>query len=594
MHKNIHINKKVDFKNLKKALFNLFVYCKKHIWLIIISLLLAVIASILSVLGPNKLKELTNLISNGLTTQIDIKLVIEITLILIIIYLSSSLCVLFQNIFMTKVSQSVSKNLRNNISKKINKVPFKYIDKNSHGNLLSCVTNDVDTISQGLNNSVPTIVHSISLLIASMVMMFVSNWILAFTAIACSLLGFIIIALVMKYSQKYFVAQQNQLGEVNGHIEEIYSGQNIIKIYNATDEQKEKFFKLNNVLYKSAWKSQFLSGLMVPIVLFIGNFSYVAICVVGAILFTNGQTDIGTIVAFIMYARMFTNPLTQLAQSFAYLQSTAASSERVFKFLGTKEISDETKINKYLDPNTIKGNVKFDNVCFGYDKDKIIIDNLSCHVKAGQKVAIVGPTGAGKTTIVNLLMRFYEINDGKISIDGVDTKSITRKNLHELFGMVLQDTWLFKGTLRENLIFNNENVSVEELDKVCSECGLNYFVKTLPKGYETILDENTNVSIGQKQLITIARAMIQNSPMIILDEATSNVDTRTEILIQNSMDKLSKNRTSFVIAHRLSTIKNADLILFINEGKIVEKGKHKDLLKKNGVYAKLYNSQFEN
>ena len=581
-------------KDFKKAIKNLIPVSKKYFWSILIAILCAITSSVLAVIGPNKLKELTNLISDNIQTGIDMNVAINIMCVLIAIYATSCICSALQHLMMTKVSQSVSKQLRTDIDKKINNVPLKYIDSTSHGDLLSRITNDADTIAQGLNNSVATLVYSITLLLASTIMMFVTNYILAFTTIGCSLLGFVLIAIIMKKSQKYFIAQQNGLGEINGHIEETYSGHSIVKVYNATDEKRQQFVKLNNNLYISAWKSQFLGGLMMPLMQFIGNFSYVAICVVGAVLVVDAKCDIGTIIAFIMYARLFTNPLTQLAQAFNYLQSTAAASERVFEFLGTPELEDESHKTLALDPKTVKGNVDFENICFGYTPEKTIISNFSIDIKSGQKVAIVGPTGAGKTTMVNLLMRFYEVDSGKISIDGIDTKDLTRENIHKLFGMVLQDTWLFEGTVRQNLVFNKTEVDDKQLDLVCKECGLEHFINTLPQKYDTVLDDNTAVSIGQKQLLTIARAMIQNSPMIILDEATSNIDTRTEITIQNAMDKLSKNRTSFVIAHRLSTIKNADVIIVMQNGSIVETGKHAELLAKNGAYAKLYNSQFEN
>ena len=580
-------------KNFKMAIKHLLTYCKRYMGLIIVSAILALTSSVIAVIGPNKLRDLTNEIQAGLSGTINIDSVLNIMFILITIYLISSTFMALQNIFMAKVSQNISKNLRQDISKKINKLPIKYVDKTAHGDVLSRVTNDVDTISQGLNNTVGTLIHSVALVLATVVMMFVTNPILAITTIVCSLLGFALVIIVMKGSQKYFVAQQVGLGKINGHIEEIYSGHTIVKVYNATEEETRKFETLNKNLYDSAFKSQFLGGLMMPIMNFIGNFGYVAVCVVGAMLVLDGKTDIGTIIAFIMYARIFTNQLTQSSQAFAYLQSTAAASERVFEMLNEAEMDDESKKTEYLSPENVNGNVSFQNIVFGYDENKPIIKNFSIDIKAGQKVAIVGKTGAGKTTIVNLLMRFYELDSGSILIDGIPAKDLTRQNIHELFGMVLQDTWLFEGTLRENLIFNNPNVSEERLQEVCSACGLSHFINSLPNGLDTMLDDNTAVSAGQKQLLTIARAMIQNSPMIILDEATSSVDTRTEILIQNAMDSLSSGRTSFVIAHRLSTIKNADVIIVMQDGKIVETGNHDTLLAKSGTYAKLYNSQFE-
>lgn len=580
-------------KNFKKAISNLISFSKKYWPYTFVSILLATVASVLAVIGPNKLKDLTNEIQLGIIGTINMTNVLTIMYVLIAIYLTSTTCMALQGIFMTKVSQNISKQLRTEIDKKINRVPIKYVDKTAHGDLLSRVTNDVDTISQGLNNSVGTLVHSAVLLLATLVMMFITNAILALTTIVCSLLGFILVALVIAKSQKYFIAQQKGLGEINGHIEEIYSGHNIVKVYNATEEETQKFEKLNENLHKSAFKSQFLSGLMMPIMGFIGNFGYVAVCVVGALLVVDNKTDIGTITAFIMYSRIFTNQLSQLSQSLGYMQSTAAASERVFEMLAEPEMSDESQKQIELLPQSVKGDVEFSHVNFGYDENRPIIKDFSIKINSGQKVAIVGETGAGKTTIVNLLMRFYEVNSGQILIDGINSQNLTRSNIHNLFGMVLQDTWLFDGTLRENLMFNNQNVTDEQINEVCTKCGLNHFISTLPNGLDTTLDDNTTVSAGQKQLFTIARAMIQNSPMIILDEATSSVDTRTEILIQNAMDTLSNGRTSFVIAHRLSTIKNADIILVMQNGEIVEKGNHQKLLAQNGAYAKLYNSQFE-
>lgn len=581
-------------KNMKKSLFRLFSYSKKYLPLIIISVVLALASSILYVFGPNKLKELTNVILNGTFGDMDFGAILKIAVTLGIIYLVSEVFYCLQNITTVKFSQSISKNLRKDIDRKVNNIPLKYVDSNPHGEILSKITNDVDTINQGMSNSITTLFANIATLVTTLVFAFATNWILALVAIGSSLLGFMLIALIMSKSQKYFVAQQAGLGKINGHIEEIYSGQSIIKVYNATNEEKAKFDELNKNLYTSAWKSQFLGGIMMPLMNFIGNFSYVAVCVVGAILVANGSADIGTITAFIMYNQMLTNPLSQIAQAFNNLQSTAAASERTFEFLDQPELEDESHKTAFLNSQTLNGDVVFENVSFGYDENKTIIHDFSLYANHGQKVAIVGSTGAGKTTIVNLLMRFYEINSGKITIDGIDTKDLTRENVHDLFGMVLQDTWLFDGTIRENLVFNKSGVTQEMLDEVCKECGLEHFIKTLPNGFDSKLDENTTVSSGQKQLLTIARAMIQNSPMMILDEATSNVDTRTELLIQSAMDKLSQNRTSFVIAHRLSTIKNADVIVVMKDGNIIEKGTHESLLVKNGEYAKLYKSQFEN
>lgn len=493
---------------------------------------------------------------------------------------------------MANVTQRYTRRLRTDINAKLSRLPFRYIDAVPNGDIMSKMTNDVDTLGQGLSNSVSTLIGSGTLLIAAIVMMFVTNWIMAFTAILSSLLGFALMGIIIAKSQKYFIMQQKNLGEMNGHIEETFSAHDIIKVYGATKNKKKQFDRINEKLNTSSWKSQFLSGLMPTIMQFIGNFSYVAVCVVGAVLVSKSIISFGTIVAFIVYARLFSNPLSQIAQSAASLQSTAAASERIFDLLDQQELAPEIT-TKHLKLNKVKGNVDFEHVRFGYTKDKTIIKDFSASIKSGQKVAIVGPTGAGKTTIVNLLMRFYEIDDGDIKIDGKSIHKIPRDDLHYLFGMVLQDTWLFEGTVKENLIYNKKNVSDKRLHEICDICGLNHFIATLPNGFDTVLDDNTAVSIGQKQLLTIARAMVQNSKMLILDEATSSIDTRTEQLIQNAMDKLTQGRTSFVIAHRLSTIKNADLILVMKDGDIVEQGNHAELLKVNGFYADLYNSQFE-
>lgn len=581
-------------KNMKKSLGKLAGYSKKYMPLIITAIVISFAFSVLYMFGPNKLKELTNIIVTGVTGEMDWTSITKITIVLAIIYLASDLSLIVESLITVKFSQNISKNLRTDIDRKINRLPIKYIDSNSHGEILSKITNDVDTISNGLSNSITSLFGNIALLVTTIIFAFITNWILTLVTIASSLIGFMIIALIMKKSQKYFVAQQKELGDINGHIEEIYSGQSILKVYNATAEERNKFENLNSKLYNSAWKSQFLGGMMMPLMNFIGNFSYVMVCVVGGILVSKNMTDIGTITAFIMYANMFSSPLSQIAQAFNNLQSTAAASERTFEFLEQTEVDDESQKTVVLEPTQIEGNVVFSDVFFGYDKDKTIIKDFSLYANAGQKVAIVGSTGAGKTTIVNLLMRFYEIDSGSITIDGVSTKDITRENVHDLFGMVLQDTWLFDGTVRENLVYNKTGVTDEQLDEVCRECGLEHFIKTLPNGYDSQLNDNTTVSSGQRQLLTIARAMIQNSPMLILDEATSNVDTRTEIVIQNAMDKLSAGRTSFVIAHRLSTIKNADVIVVMKDGNIIEKGTHESLLVKNGEYAQLYKSQFDN
>ena len=473
-------------------------------------------------------------------------------------------------------------------------MPLKYFDSPSIGDVLSRVTNDVDMIGQTLNQSVTTFVTAVVMLVGSVIMMFVTNWIMAFTAIGSSLIGFVFMFLIMGKSQKYFARQQQYLGDINGHIEESYAGHNVVKAYNAEGNVKKTFNEINYKLYTSAWKSQFFSSLMQPLMAFIGNLGYVAVCVVGAVLLVNGTiADYGTIIAFTLYVRLFTSPLSQLAQAFTSMQTAAAASERVFEFLEEPQLSDESGKTAYLAPENVRGDVTFEHVRFGYDEDRVIIHDFSAEAKAGQKIAIVGPTGAGKTTMVNLLMRFYEVNGGCIKIDGIPTNELTRENVHDLFCMVLQDTWLFDGTIRENVVYSKENVSDEEVVRACKAVGLDHFVRTLPHGYDTVLDDKANLSAGQKQLVTIARAMIENAPMLILDEATSSVDTRTEELIQKAMDKLTVGRTSFIIAHRLSTIRNADLILVMKDGDIIEKGSHEQLLAQNGFYAELYNSQFE-
>ena len=518
----------------------------------------------------------------------------NIAILLICIYLISAIFEYFEAILMTDVSNNFARKLRGNISSKINKLPLKYFDKHAIGDILSRVTNDVDTIAQSMNQSLSTLVSAITLFVGTTIMMFVTNGVMAITAILASLFGFVFMALVLAKSQKYFVAKQNELGALNGHIEEVYSGLNVVKTYNGEKISNEKFDELNEKLYKSNWKSEFLSGLMMPMMNFIGNFGYVAVCVVGALLALNGHISFGVIVAFIVYVRLFVSPLSQIAQAMTSLQSTAAASERVFEFLDEKEMADESEIKTTLDKEKVKGNIEFKNVEFKYDgNDKPTIKNFSAKAKAGEKVAIVGPTGAGKTTMVNLLMKFYDINNGEILIDGVSTKDLTRSNIHDLFTMVLQDTWVFNGSIKDNIIYNTSDVSMEMVESVCKTVGLDHFIKTLPNGYDTILSDNDSVSAGQRQLLTIARGMIQNAPFLILDEATSNVDTRTEELVQKAMDKLTEGKTSFIIAHRLSTIKNADLILVMNEGNIIEQGTHDELMKQNGFYAELYNSQFK-
>ena len=533
-------------------------------------------------------------IQSLINPKMDISGIKKIALLLLILYIISALFTSVEGISMANVSNKFAKNLRMSISKKINKLPLKYFDDNSKGDILSRVTNDVDMIAQSMNNSLSTLVSAVTLFVGTIIMMFSTNVIMAITAILSSLFGFVFMASVLSKSQKYFDARQKHLGEINGHIEEVYSGLNVVKCYNAKEEVDNKFDELNKNMYDANRKSQFLSGLMMPMMSFIGNFGYVAVCIVGALLAMNGNISFGVIVAFILYVRLFISPLSQIAQSMTSLQSTAAASERVFEFIDEEEMSSEEKIIDKLDKDTVKGNIEFKNVTFTYSgNDTPTIKNFSAKAKSGEKIAIVGPTGAGKTTIVNLLMKFYDIDSGEILIDGISTKKISRKNIHELFTMVLQDSWLFEGSLKENIKYNRENVSLERIKEVCKIVGLDHFIKTLPKGYDSVLSENDNISSGQKQLLTIARAMIEDAPFLILDEATSNVDTRTEELVQKAMDRLTKGRTSFIIAHRLSTIKNADLILVMKDGNIIEQGNHAELMKKNGFYSELYNSQFE-
>lgn len=540
-----------------------------------------------------KFDELPTSVYNLVKPKIDMDLVYKYVYFLASLYVISAIFSYIQNFSMTTVSNHFAKKLRSSISTKINKLPLKFFDTHETGDILSRVTNDVDTISQNLNQSLASLVSSITLFIGSVIMMFVTNWIMAFTAILSSLIGFSLMFLILGKSQKYFTEKQEQLGELNGYIEEIYSGHNVVKAYNGGASSIHHFQTLNEKLYNSNRKSNFLSGLMQPIMGFIGNFGYVAVCIVGALLVINNQISFGVIVAFIIYVRLFTNPLTQIAQAMTYLQSTAAASERVFEFLDEKEMTDEKDIKKHLDKSKVKGEIEFKHVKFSYDNTREIIKDFSVHVKPGEKVAIVGPTGAGKTTMVNLLMKFYEINDGDILIDGVSIHDLSRENIHELFCMVLQDTWLFEGTILDNIKFNKENVTEEEIWNSCKTVGVDHFIKTLPGGLHSEIGDTDTVSGGEKQLLTIARGMLEDAPFLILDEATSNVDTRTEELVQQAMDKLTEGKTSFIIAHRLSTIKNADIILVMKDGNIIETGNHEELIAQNGFYADLYNSQFE-
>lgn len=518
----------------------------------------------------------------------------KIAMVLAIMYICSALFTYIESIAMTTVSNNFARNLRGRISAKINKLPLKYFDNHAIGDILSRVTNDVDTIAQSMNNSLATLVSALTLFIGTIIMMFVTNWIMAITAILSSLLGFIFMFMVLGKSQKYFVSRQVELGNLNGHIEEVYSGLNVVKAYNGKKGTMVKFDEYNEKVYNANRKSQFLSGLMMPMMNFIGNFGYVCVCIVGALLTTNDMISFGVIVAFITYVRLFTSPLSQIAQAMTNLQSTAAASERVFDFIDEEEMVSQEGMTKVLDRSKVKGSIEFKDVVFKYDgNDTPTIHNFSAKAKPGEKIAIVGPTGAGKTTMVNLLMKFYDIDSGDIKIDGVSVKDLTRENIHDLFTMVLQDTWLFNGTIRENIVYNREDISDDRVDEVCKTVGLDHFIKTLSNGYDTEISDNESVSAGQRQLLTIARGMIEDAPFLILDEATSNVDTRTEELVQRAMDKLTEGRTSFIIAHRLSTIKNADLILVMRDGNIIETGNHDELMKKKGFYADLYNSQFE-
>ena len=578
-------------KDFKKTMKQLISYCKVYLPIIIIALVLAMAGAIFNIIGPEMLSKITDLITEGLMTSIDLDAVVNVASILAFLYGLGFMFNYIQGFIMATVTQRVSMKLRTDISTKINRLPLKYFDSTSTGDVLSRVTNDVDMIGQTMNQSLSTLVSAITMFLGSLIMMFYTNWIMAISAIVSTVFGFGLMTLIISKSQKYFAEQQKELGLLNGHIEETYSGHNVVKVYNAEKEAKDTFHEINTRLYNSAWKSQFMSGLMMPLMMFVGNFGYVVVSIVGAVLAVNDVISFGVIVAFMIYIRLFTQPLTQLAQAATNLQSTAAASERVFEFLAEEELANESEKTEEL--KTAIGDVEFKNVRFGYSEDKMVIQNFSASAQAGQKVAIVGPTGAGKTTLVNLLMRFYELNGGEILIDGVPINSLTRENIHNLFCMVLQDTWLFEGTIRENIVYSRQGVTDEEVVDACKAVGLHHFIHTLPKGYDTILDDKANLSAGQKQLITIARAMVENKPLLILDEATSSVDTRTEVLIQQAMDKLTVGKTSFVIAHRLSTIKNADLILVMKDGDIIESGNHEELLSKNGFYAELYNSQFE-
>ena len=589
----MHNRKSEVAKDFKGAIVKLFKYDKTLIRLLLISLVLSFASSALAIIGPDKLKDITNIITNNFMVGIPLDEIKSIAIILVIIYGVSAIFGYLEGFIMATVTAKFQKKMRNDISKKINVLPLSFFDKTTVGDILSRVTNDVDNIGFTMTQSLSSIVGSSTLLVGSLIMMFYTSWILAITAVLSTIIGLVFVVLIIMKSQKYFNEVQKSLGDINGHIEEVFSGHNVIKVYNAEEEMNEKFDKINDHLFECGRKSQFLSGLMHPLMGFTGNFGFVVVCVVGSLLVMNKTIDFGVIVAFMIYIKFFTRPLMQIAQSFTGIQSAAAASERVFDFLEEKPMNSEKDLTDKLEVSNTKGNLEFKNVFFGYNEDKEIIHNFNAIAKSGQKIAIVGPTGAGKTTIVNLLMKFYPLNSGDIIIDGHSINDITRENVHDLFTMVLQDTWVFEGTIKENIRYNNQNITDDEIIDACKKVGLHHLIKTLPKGYGTILTDADNLSAGEKQLLTIARAMISKKPFLILDEATSNVDTRTEELVAKAMDKLAQGRTSFIIAHRLSTIRNADLILVMNNGKIIEQGTHNELLNKNGFYAELYNSQFQ-
>jgi len=589
IHNQNYSKEKIDLNAIKKV----FLYCKPYLPAIIIALLLAIFSAVTSIIGPDIISNLMQVITDGVVNidGINFDEFINVIITLICLYVSGAIASYIQQFLMADVTQKTAKKLRSDINRKINKLPLKFFDTTTRGNILSIVTNDVDTISQTLGSTISNLVNAVTLFVGVLVMMFIVNWLLAIVTIVSTIIGFLLMFLILSKSQKYFNMRQQKLGELNGHIEEIYTNHNVVKSYNAVNNAKNNFDSINNSLYSNNWKSQALSGIMHPLMGFAGNLSYAAIFIVGVSLILGGSTTIGfgTIISFTIYARLFSQPLTTFAQSMNAIQQTSAASKRVFNMLESEELSNEEA--KTIKLENIEGNIEFKNVKFGYGED-LVIKDFSASIKKGQKVAIVGPTGAGKTTIVNLLMRFYEVQEGDILIDGVSIKDITRENVHDIFDMILQDTWLFNGTLRDNLCFNKKGVTDEELDKVCEAVGISHYISTLKDGYDTVISNGLGLSEGQKQQLTIARAMIKDSPLLILDEATSNVDTRTEIVIQNAMDNLTNDRTSFVIAHRLSTIKNADLIIVLKEGDIVEHGTHDELLSQNGFYAELYNSQF--
>ena len=590
MRPNMRPMEKTD---LKGALNDLSTYMRKSLGVVVLALVLAALSAVLTIIGPDQVGKIATIMSDGLLGGIDFAAIARVGILLAVIYGLSALFGFIQHYIMASVTLKMSYRMRAELSEKINRVPQKYFNFHAQGDILSRITNDVSTLQQGLTNSLPTIISAATQFLGCLIMMFVTEWRLALVSLGITLVGLLLVVFIMSRSQKYFTARQESLGKLNGYVEEMYSGHEVVRISRAAEPVGKTFDTLNDAVYDANWRSQFLSGVMQPLMNVIGNLSYVAVCVLGSLLAIQGIIDIGVIVSFILYVRLFTSPLTQIAQVMTNLQTASASAHRIFDFLGSEEMPDESEKPEL--PRPVRGEVDFEHVRFSYpdSPDKIIIKDFSAHVAPGQKVAIVGPTGAGKTTMVNLLMRFYEIADGCIKIDGVPSQDIRREDVHKLFGMVLQDTWLFEGTVRENLVYNLPDVTDEQLNRVCCACGLDKFVRSLPNGFDTVLSESTSISAGQKQLLTIARAMLQNAPMLILDEATSSVDTRTELLIQRAMDKLTENRTSFVIAHRLSTIKNADLILVMKDGDVIESGTHETLMQQNGFYAALYNSQFD-
>lgn len=572
----------------------LLAYMKKYAVMLVFTVIFAIGGTLLGVIGPRFVSQIADIIGAAIHGgDVDIDSVIRIGTMIVSFYVAAAILQYFQSFFMVTVTQKTAYNLRKDINRKVNILPLRFFDSSTTGDLLSRVTNDVDTIGMTMNQSVGTLFQQGTQFIGSLFLMFITNWLLTLVAITTSLIGFVLMIIIMKNSQKFFVRQQHELGMLTGHAEEIYSNHNVVKAYNSEETEKAAFEEINTRLYSAAWRSQFFGGIMVPIMGFAGNLGFVAVSVIGSLLAANGTITFGVVIAFMIYVRLFTNPMEQLGRVFTQLQSTAAASKRVFEFLGEEELEDESHKERLLDRDNLKGDIEFDHVKFGYDPEKLIIKDFSASIKSGQKVAIVGPTGAGKTTLVNLIMRFYEVGSGRILIDGVDMKDMSRTEIHDLFGMVLQDTWLFEGTFRENIRFSKTGASDEVVEQAAKMAGIDHFIKTMPLGYDTVLNEEANVSQGQKQLITIARAMVENAPFLILDEATSSVDTRTEELIQEAMDRLMKGRTSFVIAHRLSTIRNADLILVMNNGDIIEQGNHDELMALGGFYADLYNSQFD-